>query len=78
MKDGESVVIGGMMMTNRSDSESSIPWLGEVPIFASIFGGTGVDMTETQLIIMVTATLIQPMPAGSEPTLPFDRVARSR
>lgn len=61
--DGESVVIGGLYRTVSSYTERGIPLLKDVPGLGSLFGRTRSDARSVELLIIVTARLVQPQPA---------------
>ena len=75
LHDGQSIVIAGLMMTKRETGESKVPWLGDVPVIGNFFRNDDVKNEETELVILLTARIVRPLPAGSAPSLPFDRVA---
>ncbi|MFN7954668.1 MAG: pilus assembly protein N-terminal domain-containing protein [bacterium] len=74
LRDGQSIVIAGLMMTRKEQGESKVPWLGDVPFFGNLFRNDDGQNTETELVILLTARIVRPLPAGSTPTLAFDRV----
>jgi pilus assembly protein CpaC len=63
------------MMTKKEQGESKVPWLGDVPVLGSFFRSDNNENSETELVILLTARIVRPLPAGSAPTLAFDRVA---
>ncbi len=75
LRDGQSIVIAGLMMTRKEQGESKVPWLGDVPVLGNLFRSDDGQNTETELVILLTARIVRPLPAGSTPTLAFDRVA---
>jgi pilus assembly protein CpaC len=75
LHDGQSIVIAGLMMTKKEQGESKVPWLGDVPFIGSFFRSDSNKNSETELVILLTARIVRPLPAGSAPTLAFDRVA---
>ena len=66
--DGESIVIAGLFR-NRSDStEAGLPGLKDVPLLGVLFGRTSVRSDELELIVVVTARLVQSNTASSGET----------
>jgi len=60
---GETVVVGGFIRKNDSDSIQKIPILGDLPIVGSLFRTTAKTLQESELLIFVTPTII-PDPTG--------------
>ena len=54
VKDGESIVIGGLKRTTKSSSNSKVPFLGDIPLLGSFFTNTSQSEEETEVIIIVT------------------------
>ncbi|MBK7972193.1 MAG: pilus assembly protein N-terminal domain-containing protein [Deltaproteobacteria bacterium] len=75
LHDGQSIVIAGLMMTKKEQGEEKVPWLGDVPVLGALFRSDSNDNSETELVILLTARIVRPLPAGSTPALAFDRVA---
>ena len=75
LHDGQSIVIAGLMMTKKEQGQEKTPWLGDVPVLGALFRSDSNDNSETELVILLTARIVRPLPAGSTPTLAFDRVA---
>jgi len=59
VKDGETVVIGGLNETSNGTSQSRIPWLGRVPIIGLLFKNHAKTSTFTDLLYFITPTIIQ-------------------
>lgn len=63
--DGESFVIGGLVSRSTSSNVNKLPLLGDLPILGSFFKNLSYSQDETELVIVVTPTLVQPLPAGT-------------
>ena len=37
VNDGQTVVLGGILETERRDAETKVPWLGDVPVLGHLF-----------------------------------------
>ncbi|MDY0041490.1 MAG: type II secretion system secretin GspD [Desulforhabdus sp.] len=57
-KDGQTVVIGGIIQHRKTDSKSGIPFLQDVPLISPLFGSTSTKYTRTELIIAITPHVI--------------------
>ncbi|MFP5391711.1 MAG: type II and III secretion system protein family protein [Gammaproteobacteria bacterium] len=71
--DGQSFAIGGLIKNNMVSSLKGLPVLGEVPVLGALFRSTDYQQDRTELVFVVTAHLVKPLPANY--TLPTDRVA---
>ncbi len=68
---GQSFMIAGLMSNNAQNSLDKTPGLGDVPILGNLFRSRSFRNGETELVIIVTPYLVQPVSAG-EITLPTD------
>ncbi|MBI4581792.1 MAG: type II and III secretion system protein [Planctomycetes bacterium] len=59
VKDGETVIIGGLIISSSSDSESKVPILGDIPFVGVAFRATIRTMTKTELLIVLTPHVIR-------------------
>lgn len=58
VRDGETVVIGGLLQTRDEDRETRVPILGEIPGIGSIFRTTRRNQTKTELLLILTPRVI--------------------
>ena len=58
LKDGETMVIGGLIDSDESRSLSKIPFLGDLPILGAFFRSVRTSKTETELMIFLTAHVL--------------------
>lgn len=65
LADGESFVIGGLVSRNTSSNVNKVPLLGDLPILGSFFKNLSYSQDETELVIVVTPSLVHPLPAGT-------------
>jgi general secretion pathway protein D len=54
VRSNESVVLGGLIRENASNSESGIPFLHQLPILGPLFGSTAKDDRRTELLVIIT------------------------
>jgi general secretion pathway protein D len=59
VKDGETIVIAGLISREDSDSNRRVPFLGEVPIFGKIFNRNENQRSDTEIFILVTPHIIR-------------------
>lgn len=55
---GQTIVLGGLISENRSNSSDGLPGLHRIPIFGALFGTKNRENTKTELVIMVTPRVI--------------------
>jgi len=58
IKDGETVVIGGMYKINTNDQETGVPGLKDIPLIGSLFKNVLKTKTTTELLIFVTPRIV--------------------
>jgi len=58
VKDGQTVVLGGIMETERRDSEKKVPLLGDVPILGNLFKSKSKISNRDELLIFVTPKIL--------------------
>ena len=68
---GQSFMIAGLLRNNTQNTISKLPGAGDVPILGSLFRSTAFRKGETELVIIVTPYLVNPVDA-SEIKLPTD------
>jgi pilus assembly protein CpaC len=73
LRDGESFALAGLIRKDFSTTVRQVPLLGSIPIIGALFRSTGFQKGETELVIVVTPRIVQPMKAG-QIQLPTDRV----
>lgn len=62
---GETIVVGGFIRKNDSNSVTKIPILGDLPIVGSLFRGTNRTTTDRELLIFITPTIIPDSTTGT-------------
>lgn len=77
LRDGESFAIAGLLSKDFETTVEQIPLLGSIPILGALFRSSGFKKGETELLIVVTPRLVQPIAPGTV-RLPTDRVLDPR
>src|SRR6185436_16947625 len=71
--DGQTVVLGGLLLDTTTKFKDKVPLLGDLPFIGRLFRSEASQATKTSLAIFVTPTIIDP--AGnrvhSDDDLPF-------
>lgn len=65
IRNGETVVIGGLMTTKERNSSSGIPGLREIPVLGGLFGGSTREMEKRELVIFITPRIVAGQPAAA-------------
>lgn len=60
VKDGETVVIGGLTVTESAELKSGIPLLMDIPLLGRLFRTHRESSVQRDLLIMVTPTIVAP------------------
>lgn len=72
--DGQTVVLGGLLLDETTKTKDKVPFLGDMPFLGRLFRSESTQGKKTSLVIFVTPTIIDP--AGnrihSEDELPFN------
>ncbi len=74
LRDGESFAIAGLLQEDFETTVNQLPLLGNIPILGALFRSTDFQQGETELLIVVTPRLVQPI-SPDQVVLPTDRVA---
>jgi pilus assembly protein CpaC len=65
LNDGQSFAIGGLLDNRESQTFMKVPFLGDIPILGKFFQSIQKIRTNTELIVIVTPEIVQPIPAGA-------------
>lgn len=58
IKDGETLVIAGMIMESDTKNVSKIPGLGDIPYLGALFRSSLTDKSKSELLVMITPKII--------------------
>ena len=58
LRNGETMVIGGLIDSDESRSLAKIPFLGDIPVLGAFFRSVRTSKTETELMIFLTAHVL--------------------
>jgi type IV pilus assembly protein PilQ len=59
VNDGQTVVLGGILETERRESERKVPFLGDVPVLGYLFKSTTRNDNKDELLIFVTPRILR-------------------
>lgn len=74
LRNDQSFAIAGLLQNNTSDSKSQVPWIGDIPVIGSLFRSSRYKKSETELVIIVTPRLVQPVSDISQLRTPLDNI----
>jgi len=66
VKDGETIVIGGLLQKNESIVKRRIPLLGHIPILGLLFSSTDKRVDEVETVIFITPHILAEDVGGEE------------
>ncbi len=61
LKDGQSFGIAGLLDSNTTIQLSKMPGIGDIPILGQIFRSHSKNLTSSELLVVVTPTIIDPL-----------------
>lgn len=59
VRDGETTVIGGIVISDKNNTERGIPVLKDIPLLGWIFKNRSISDTQTELLIFITPTILK-------------------
>jgi len=65
LSEGQSFAIGGLLDNRENQTFSKIPFIGDVPILGKFFQSISKTKSNTELIVIVTPEIVNPIPAGA-------------
>ena len=70
LRDGQSLVIGGLTNTDVRKTRRKIPLLGDIPVLGVFFQNSRDTIEENELVVLVSPRIIRPLEASETPALP--------
>jgi pilus assembly protein CpaC len=70
LADGQSFALAGLLNNTTNATVDAIPLLGDIPILGELFRSTKFQRSETELVIIVTPRLVEPLNPDQVPALP--------
>jgi pilus assembly protein CpaC len=77
LRDGQSFAIAGLLQADNLRNISQLPWIGSIPVLGVLFRSASYQKDESDLVIIVTPSLVQPAPPGARLATPFDNTVPS-
>jgi pilus assembly protein CpaC len=70
LKDGQSFGIAGLLDQRTTSQFSKVPGLGDIPILGQFFRSRSINKTNSELVVIVTPTIIDPLTMTTPPQVP--------
>jgi pilus assembly protein CpaC len=70
LKEGESLVLAGLLNEETRKNIKKLPILGDIPILGALFRSTRDEVSTTELAFFITPRLVKPLAPGERPELP--------
>ncbi len=70
LADGQTFAIAGLLDNNLTATKDVTPLLGDLPVLGALFRSVRYERRETELVVMVTPKLVEPMNPSQVPALP--------
>lgn len=64
---GQSFVIAGLLDNRTTENLSKMPGIGDIPLLGKLFQSRNIQKTNSELLVLVTPEIVQPIPANVKP-----------
>jgi general secretion pathway protein D len=71
VQNGETIALGGIIQESRTLSKNRVPLLGDIPYVGLLFGSTSHSSQRTELIVLLTPTVIRDSSEAQRATTEF-------
>jgi len=69
---GQTFGMAGLIQQTTEGSNARLPWLGDLPVLGPFFSSKRYERGETELVVLVRATLVEPLSLASDVPVPGD------
>jgi general secretion pathway protein D len=59
IKDGQTLVLGGLISDEETEVEEKVPFLGDIPLMGRLFRSTGTDHRKTNLMVFIHPVILK-------------------
>ena len=59
IRDGDSIVLGGLIQDNETTGKTGVPLLMDIPVLGSLFSTTGESNSRTELLVFITPRVME-------------------
>jgi len=67
---GQTFGMAGLLQESVQARNSRVPGLGDVPVLGALFRSVRYQTADTELVVMVTASLVEPLSLSKQPAVP--------
>ena len=60
VKDGETIILGGLIETVEVEGESGVPLLKDIPLMGNLFKSQATEMERRELILIISTRIVNP------------------
>ena len=71
IKDGETIVLGGLLQEEDRKTRETVPWLGDLPLIGNLISSFKTERVTTEVILTITPHIVQNMTAPGLSTQAF-------
>jgi type II secretory pathway component GspD/PulD (secretin) len=71
LKEGETNIIGGFIRDEERGSLKGLPMLAKIPVLGQLFGKKGKEITQTDLVMIITPYVVRKVSPGPEELIPI-------
>jgi len=72
LREGESLILAGLLSEEMKKNINKFPVLGDIPILGALFRSTKDELENNELAFFITPRLVKPIAPGVRPELPTD------
>ena len=72
LRDGQAFAIAGLLQNSFETDSVNTPWVADIPIIGALFSSRRFQRKETELVIIVTPRLVQPVAHVNDIATPLD------
>jgi pilus assembly protein CpaC len=69
---GQSFAMAGLLRTLEQSTVARVPVLGDIPVLGTLFRSVRYEQAQTELVVIVTAELVEPLNNGMDRPMPGD------
>jgi general secretion pathway protein D len=71
LRDGETVIIGGLIQDEDRKNKVKVPVLGDIPVIGQLFASTNDETIKTDILMSITPNIVRTMELPSKDTQAF-------
>lgn len=61
VRDGETIILGGLIQESDQRIKTTIPWIGDIPVIGDLLSGFQTQRVTTEVILTITPHIVQSM-----------------